>query len=64
MQADAFRDFFARERAELVAKHAKLVRMGDTRREIVRVETDIRHIDRMVEALERRFPVSEVSRGA
>jgi len=64
MQAEAFRDLFDRERVELVAKRAKLVRMGDTRREILRVETDIRHIDRMVDALERRFPISEVSRGA
>jgi hypothetical protein len=64
MQADAFRAFLDRERRELIAEHAKLVRMGDTRRAILRVETDLRHIDRMVDALERRFPDREVSRRA
>ena len=56
LQANAFRDFFDRERRELVAQHAKLVRMGDTRRAILRLETDIQHVDRMMAALDRRFP--------
>lgn len=59
MQANAFRAFLDRERRELVAEHAKLVRIGDARCSILRVEGDIRHIDRMLAALVRRFPVDE-----
>ena len=59
-QAHAFLVFLEMERRELVAEHANLTRMGDTRRSILRLEGDIRHIDRMVDALERRFPVGEL----
>ena len=59
-QADAFLVFLEVERRELVAEHAKLTRIGDTRRSILRLEGDIRHIDRMVDALQRRFPDPEV----
>ena len=62
--ADAFLVFLEVERRELVAQHAKLTRTGDTRRSILRLEGDIRHIDRMVDALQRRFPVGETRRRA
>ena len=64
MQADAFRALLDRERWELIAEHTKLTRMGDTRRSILRLEGDIRHIDRMLDALEQRFPDREVRRRA
>jgi hypothetical protein len=56
LQAGAFRSFFELKRSELVAEYARLVPRGDARREVLRLEGDIRHIDRMVGALERRFP--------
>ena len=63
-QADAFLAFLEVERRELVAEHAKLTRMGDSLRSVLRLEGDIRNIDRMVDALQRRFPAGEVRRRA
>ena len=54
-QAHAFLVFLEMERRELVAEHANLTRMGDTRRSILRLEGDIRHIDRMVDAWSAAF---------
>lgn len=69
MQADAFREYFDRERSDLAVQLARLVkqltasmtteshqRISELRRAIRIAEADIRQIDRMVEALEQRFP--------
>ena len=63
-QADAFLIHLEVERRELVAERAKLTQMGGIRRAVLALEGDIRHIDRMVDALQRRFPIREVSRRA
>jgi hypothetical protein len=76
-QAEYFRDFFARERRELVSDlSAYVTRLtvsmttgsaGDVRqiRRCIRVtETEIRAIDRMVAALDYRFPDEPVRRRA
>ncbi len=69
MQAEAFREFFDSERSELAVQLARLVkqltasmtteshqRVSELRRAIRLAEADIRQIDRMVDALEQRFP--------
>ena len=76
MQADAFREYFDRERGDLVVQLARLVkqltvsmtsdshqRVSELRRAIRLAEADVRQIDRMVVALEQRFP-TEARQGA
>ena len=77
MQAEAFCDFFGRERSELAVHLAELVRLStssmrsetdrpvaEIRRDIRRVETEMRQIDRMVDNLEHRFTDARISRRA
>jgi hypothetical protein len=74
LQARSFRNHFVDARAELVDQHSRLVKqlttgmnqggsdeVGAIRRTIRRVEGEIRHIDQMVDALNRRFPDDSVT---
>lgn len=76
MQAEVFRLMFDRERSDLAAQLSKLVKQStvsmaagnhqqvtELRRAIRHTENGIRKIDRMVDALEQRFP-AEVRRRA
>ena len=75
MQAEAFRGYFDRERSELAVQLTRLVkqltasmtteshqRISELRRAIRLAEADIRQIDRMVDALEQRFPAVSTPR--
>jgi hypothetical protein len=69
MQAEYFRGFFAERRMDLAAQLASLTRrltecmtnrettpIGDLRRAIRVAEGELRAIDRMVDAIDARFP--------
>ncbi|MCV7151888.1 hypothetical protein [Mycolicibacterium pyrenivorans] len=77
LQADYFQEFLSRERAELLAEvtgHVKRLTLsmttgpstaiGHHRRCVRMAERQIRAIDRMLAALERRFSDGEVRRRA